>query len=169
VTGKHLYLNDGSGTFAQKADTDFGGGTYGVDVGDVDNDGDVDVVLIQSSSFRESAVWLNYLPTYTITSQAGAHGIIFPTGEEYIAGTDPTSAVSVFQCVEISPTNTTPQGKRLRWFGTTGRIYTVQGSTNLTTPWFDLATNLPPDGVWTDTSISTNDTGYYRLKVQLPP
>ncbi len=89
--------------------------------------------------------------------------------EEYIAGTDPTSSTSVFKCVEITPTNSPHTGKSLRWDGTTGRVYAVQSTTNLTTSsWIDLATNLPPDGLWTDTN-SVDGVRYYRLKVQQAP
>lgn len=89
-------------------------------------------------------------------------------GEEYIAGTDPTNRASVFQCLEISPANFPTPGRMLRWTGVTGRVYSVEGRTNLLVNWTKLAADLPPAGAWTDTVHALDQQMYYRLGVRLP-
>ncbi len=90
------------------------------------------------------------------------------TWEEWIAGTNPTNGASIFQCLEISSTNFPMIGKVLRWSAVSGRVYAIDGATNLTQGWFGLATNLPPSGVWTDTTHGADGTIHYRLEVRKP-
>jgi len=42
----------------------------------------------------------------------------------------------------------------------------VDGSTHLPQGWFGLVTNLPPSGVWTDTTHGADQLINYRLGVQ---
>lgn len=73
VTAKHLYLNNGQASFTQSPTIDFGGGSQsGFDAGDMDNDGDVDVVLITWGYFGESSIWRNVLPTMGVLGTNGA-------------------------------------------------------------------------------------------------
>ena len=59
-------------------------------------------------------------------------------------------------------------GKIARWNGVSGRVYSIVGSTNLLDRWFQLATNLPPSGVWTDTEHSSDALINYRIGVEKP-
>ena len=68
--------------------------------------------------------------------------------------------------MEISSENLPTLGKLLRWNAVTDRVYSIDGSTNLIEPWFELATDLPPVGVWTDTTHGADQLINYRLGVQ---
>ena len=91
---------------------------------------------------------------------------LFQAWQEQIAGTDPTNENSFFQCLDISETNFPMIGKVLRWDAVTARRYSIDGSTNLPESWFELATNLPPTGVWTDTVHGGDGMINYRLGVR---
>lgn len=109
--------------------------------------------------------WTNDFDTWE-TNDTDADS--FQAWEEYIAGTDPTNSHSFFQCLELFSTNFPMVGKVLRWNGVAGRVYAIDGSTNLMTSWFSLATDLPPTGVWTDTTHGADNFINYRLGVQKP-
>jgi hypothetical protein len=106
--------------------------------------------------------------------------------QEYIAGTDPTNAVSVLALsspVPVFGTNYTEHleksvtrrvydviGHSLTWPGVPGRIYSLQYSTNLLN-WHDLngATDLPglsPANTVTD--MPPARVRFYRVNVRLP-
>jgi alpha-tubulin suppressor-like RCC1 family protein len=105
--------------------------------------------------------------------------------QEYIAGTDPTNAASRLVFTTVGPvrgTNYTEiiqgastqrvyeAGYRVTWPGVTGRVYTLEYSTNLLN-WLDLegATDLPghsPATTFTDKLPS--NVKFYRVKVRLP-
>jgi alpha-tubulin suppressor-like RCC1 family protein len=92
----------------------------------------------------------------------------FKTWEEYMAGTVPTDGASFFQCSEISRQNLPIIGIILRWTASSGRVYSIECSTNLLAPWSELATNLPPNGAWTSTVNGGNALIHYRLGVKAP-
>ena len=79
-----------------------------------------------------------------------------------------TNGTPFFQCLEISPANFPTPGRMLRWTGVTGRVYSVEGRTNLLVNWTKLAADLPPAGAWTDTVHALDQQMYYRLGVRLP-
>jgi hypothetical protein len=105
--------------------------------------------------------------------------------QEYVAGTDPTNAASRLVFTAVGPvrgTNYTEiiqgastqrvyeAGYRVTWPGVTGRVYTLEYSTNLLN-WLDLegATDLPghsPATTFTDKLPS--NVKFYRVKVRLP-
>ena len=87
VTPGYLYLNNGSGVFSQSS-VHFGGyADTGVDVGDVNNDGYVDVMVSQSPCFGESAVWKNVVPIPQVLGTNGAY-ITSGTAASAANGTD---------------------------------------------------------------------------------
>ncbi len=90
----------------------------------------------------------------------------FPAWQEQIAGTDPTVSTSFFQCLEVSSGNLPTFGKVLRWNAVSGRVYSIDGSSALPAGWFGLASNLPPTGVWTDTTHGAERLIHYRLGVK---
>jgi hypothetical protein len=51
-----IWLNDGSGYFEQNGDLEVGSGTHAFAIGDLDGDGDPDLMVVGS---RQNSVWLN--------------------------------------------------------------------------------------------------------------
>jgi hypothetical protein len=90
--------------------------------------------------------------------------------QEYLAGTNPTNASSLFK---ITSAQMIPGGKFVvRWLSVTNRMYDVMRGTNLaagTNAFLPLpgATNLtgtPPVNIWTDSVSGVSTRLYYRLK-----
>ncbi len=89
-----------------------------------------------------------------------------PNVEEYIAGTEPTNAASVFRVTDIRWT-----GGGQAWVpALTGRWYLLEGTTNLPAgTWLPLVTNLPSSNGLLGI-VHSNSPGFfhYRLRVGLP-
>ncbi len=91
--------------------------------------------------------------------------------QEYIAGTEPTNAVSHFRISALRPV----AGEAryiLDWNTASGRVYSVYWSSNLLSEsgFRLLHSNLPaapPVNTWTDTVHSADEKGFYRIDVQL--
>ena len=86
--------------------------------------------------------------------------------QEYIAGTDPLDAASVFQFLPATP----PAGSSftLQWSSVANKNYSLQSSSSPGGGWTTIATNLPGNGQtlqWTDTNGSAG-TRFYRAQVQ---
>ncbi|MGA2176182.1 MAG: hypothetical protein ABSH38_14495 [Verrucomicrobiota bacterium] len=86
--------------------------------------------------------------------------------QEYVAGTNPLDATSVFQFLPASA----PAGGSftLQWPSVVNKHYTVQSAPSLFGGWTTLATNLPGNGQtlqWTDSSAAAG-ARYYRALVQ---
>jgi hypothetical protein len=83
--------------------------------------------------------------------------------ETYIAGLDPTDPDSFFKA---SLTN--GNGFVVGWNATSGRVYSVLGTTNLQENFQPLATQIfSPQSSWTDTVHNTEERNFYRVEVQL--
>ncbi len=84
--------------------------------------------------------------------------------QEYVAGTNPTDAASVFQLLAATAG---PSGFTLQWPSVINKNYTLQSSPSLTSPsWSVAATNLIGTGQimqWTDGNPST--ANFYRAQV----
>jgi PKD repeat protein len=80
--------------------------------------------------------------------------------ETYVAGLNPTNPSSIFKV--SNDWNT------LRWNATSGRVYSIYGTTNLIAGFQPLATNiLWPQNSWTGQVGGVQE--FYRIKVQLAP
>jgi hypothetical protein len=88
--------------------------------------------------------------------------------QEYLAGTNPTNALS---CLVISAATNNPatSGKFvLSWQSVSSKMYTVMAATNLMTGFTDLATNIqatPTVNVHTD-SVENAGQRFYRIKLE---
>jgi hypothetical protein len=71
-TDNEIWLNDGSGAFTQTSHTLDTGDTYSVDLGDVDGDGDLDVISGNENN-EALTVWLNRPP---VTAEADSYQTI---------------------------------------------------------------------------------------------
>jgi hypothetical protein len=85
--------------------------------------------------------------------------------EEYIAGTDPTLNSST---LVIKPdAQPLENGFIVRWPSTAGRLYHLQGSTNLLASFQPLDSNIPadpPENTYTDATQKAK--GFYRVLVE---
>ncbi len=88
--------------------------------------------------------------------------------QEYLAGTNPTNALS---CLAISAATNNPStsGKFVvSWQSVSSKMYKVMATTNLLTGFTDLATNIqatPTMNVYTD-SVGSAETKFYRVKLE---
>ena len=91
--------------------------------------------------------------------------------QEYLAGTNPTNAASVFK---IQSLTNNPPGFTINFQSAWGRNYTLYSAANLAAgPWAAVAsqaTILGDGGVdaLTDSTTATNTQRFYRIGVQLP-
>lgn len=114
--------------------------------------------------------WLaNYYPytnnfTNASTSDTDEDG--HKAWQEFIAGTDPTNALSVLKITAVS---NSPGGSVIFWPVVTGRTYSVFGGTNLLEPWpATPATSYPvvtADGTICFTNSASNTPWFYRIGV----
>jgi RHS repeat-associated protein len=80
------------------------------------------------------AIPTNWLATYGLPTDHSADfidtdGDTFDNWSEWRAMTDPTNALSYFRLIQV---DTSPQGNtRLTWISSTGRLYTIEQTTNL--------------------------------------
>ena len=86
--------------------------------------------------------------------------------EEWIAGTIPTQFLSV---LKISNSLNTTNGRILLWPTVTGRVYSVSWSTNLLTAPPTLFMTNNTTGIYTDTVHTIEQSGFYRIGVQMGP
>lgn len=86
--------------------------------------------------------------------------------QEWIAGTDPTNALSALRIVAIS---NAPSGASIQWNGVANRTYWLESATNLAAPVYSLvASNLAgQDGilVCADTNSPGRPARFYRVGV----
>jgi PKD repeat protein len=87
---------------------------------------------------------------------------------EYIAGTDPTDSTSLLKLTEAVTPPANPGEFIIRWQSVTGRVYTLQATTNLMTGFTALTNGLPATptvNVYTD---KVNGVGqkFYRVGVE---
>ena len=85
-----------------------------------------------------------------------------PTWKEYIAGTIPTNAASLFR-IEL---DTGPDaGHMISWEPVSNRVYDICWSTNLADGFHPLETNLTGNSFFD--AVHTNPATYYRIDVRL--
>jgi hypothetical protein len=87
-------------------------------------------------------------------------------GDEYLAGTGPQDAESVF---EISGGGVLPSGAFLQWASVSGRHYRVQGCTNLVNgAWSNLYTVTATGGTTVYTNTNPQSRAYFRIQTYTP-
>jgi hypothetical protein len=90
--------------------------------------------------------------------------------QEWIAGTDPTNALSVFRMSNPVSTNS-PTNLDISWSSVTNRTYLVQRGTNLggTQSFLDLKSNIvgqPISTTYRDTNAIGNGPFFYRVRIE---
>lgn len=89
---------------------------------------------------------------------------------EYVAGTNPTNAYSVFAFTRIQPAP--PQGVWLDWFSASNRLYVLQRSGDLRSEFVDIRMDIgatPPLNSYLDATAVGSGPWYYRLRIQEVP
>jgi hypothetical protein len=115
------------------------------------------------------ADWLQQygLPTDGSADGADADKDGMVNGQEWIAGTNPTNALSVLklQTPDLSNSN----GVVIGWPGVTNRIYSIQRNADLTSPFSTLQDGIAGQSgsmSYTDTTATVSATLFYRMGVQ---
>lgn len=118
----------------------------------------------------------NGIPDWWERVHFGGLGIACPTcdfdhdgatdWQEYVAGTDPTDANSVFKVVDLQqPGN----GETvLRWTSVAGKSYAIEKSTDLTAGFYELVADVlatPPLNTYTDVNPPGASGVFYRIRV----
>ncbi len=89
--------------------------------------------------------------------------------QEYVAGTNPTNASSMFRISSAQMIFSTQFV--VHWSGVSNRLYDVTRATNLAVgaaAFLSSATNLvgtPPENIWTDSVNNAATPAFYRIKV----
>ncbi len=158
-----LLIGTDSGLYSQDMDTDGDGlsdveetGTYNTDptLADTDNDGIQDLEEINKT---------NTDPTDPDSDNDGLND-----GNELIAGTSPTNALSLFEITKID-LDTSPEGSTiLQWSSVNGKKYSIWETTNLLNGFVEVASNLtatPPANVYTNTPPDASSI-FYRITTE---
>ena len=111
------------------------------------------------------------LPTNGSADYLDADNDVLNNWQEYVAGTDPTNASSVFKITSAQAVSGTQLV--LRWSSVSNRVYDVTRATNLAAGIGAFvpvpgATNLaptPPVNTWTDSVSRASAPAFYRLRV----
>ena len=133
---------------------------------------DIGAYEFQSPASTISYAWLQQygLPTDGSADFLDADGDGLNNWQEWIAGTNPTNALSVLKLTKLTSTNTSP-GIVVSWQSAAGINYFIQRSTNLSAlpPFSTLRSNYPGQPgttSYTDTT-ATNDVPYF-FRVGVP-
>jgi len=121
-----------------------------------DSDGDID-----DDGLPDSWELLYFGDDIFADPAASASNGVNTVMETYIAGLDPTNPVSLFRAAL-----TNADGFIVQWNASSGRVYSVLGSTNLSDSFQPLETNiLWPQSSWTDT-VKRSES-FYQVDVEL--
>jgi hypothetical protein len=130
---------------------------------------DIGAYEFQSPASTISYAWLQQsgLPTDGSADDADTDHDGLNNWQEWMAGTDPTNALSALR---LAPPVITPTNVTLTWTSVTNRTYTLEQATNLGgAPAFSVLRSnlvgLPGTTSWTDTNAPVSSPRFYRLRV----
>ncbi|HKW29168.1 MAG TPA: choice-of-anchor Q domain-containing protein [Verrucomicrobiae bacterium] len=133
---------------------------------------DIGAYECQSPALLAYYAWLQSygLPTSTPEIYNDSDNDGMNNWKEWMAGTDPTSALSLLEMLSLASTNS-PSGIVVTWQSVTNRTYILQRSGNLSAQWpfSTVQSNIAGKaGTTTYTDTSANDSGpyFYRVGVQ---
>jgi hypothetical protein len=133
---------------------------------------DIGVYEYQTPVSKISYAWLQQygLPITTNIDSSDLDGTGFTVYQDWIAGLNPTNALSVLEMLSPVPTNS-PAGLFVSWQSVNNRTYFLQTSTNLAaTPAFTTVQSNIVGLVGTTSYTDTNAVGpgpyFYRVGVQ---
>jgi hypothetical protein len=181
ITNAPLFVNLGGGDYHLQTSSpciNSGGNAFVSGTNDLDGNprirgGTVDIGAYedQTPASQISYAWLQQygLPINTNTDTSDPDGDGMNNYQEWVAGTNPTNALSVLAMLTPVPTNTA--GLVLNWESVSNRTYFLQGATNLAMqPAFTtIQSNLVGQTGTTsyqDTSATNLGPYFYRVGVQ---
>lgn len=185
ITNEPLFINtnDTNDFHLQSNSPCINSGNNTLAVGATDLDGnprivagtvDIGAYEYQTPVSQISYLWLEQygLPINTNTDSADPDGDGMNNYQEWIAGTNPTNALSVLSMLPPVATNN-PSGLMVSWESVNNRTYFLQSSTNLgMQPAFStIQSNLVgQDGTtsYTDTNALGRGPFFYRVGIQQP-
>jgi hypothetical protein len=101
-----------------------------------------------------------------VTGSSDADSDAFPDRSEYLAGTDPTNSLSVFQILEMIKSPAAECG--LRWNANGGRSFRVFWSDALGLWSAEQSIMVGPTNAWCDPADPKPAARFYRVEVELP-
>lgn len=132
--------------------------------------------IVDQFTFQTLDAFHTWLASYGLPSNGSADYLdadndVLNNWQEYVAGTDPTNASSVFKISSAQAVSGTQLV--LRWSSVSNRVYDVTRATNLAAGIGAFvpvpgATNLaptPPVNTWTDSVSRASAPAFYRLRV----
>ncbi len=132
--------------------------------------------IVDQFTFQTLDAFHTWLASYGLPSNGSADYLdadndVLNNWQEYVAGTDPTNASSVFKITSAQAVSGTQLV--LRWSSVANRVYDVTRATNLAAGIGAFvpvpgATNLaptPPVNTWTDSVSRASAPAFYRLRV----
>ncbi|MEI6807815.1 MAG: lamin tail domain-containing protein [bacterium] len=116
-------------------------------------------------------MWLLYYypgtNNFTNAATSDTDGDGHQAWQEFIAGTDPTNALSVFRVLEMMRAG---GGNTISWPAITGKVYSIYRSTNLLSTWpgLSLTNNMssPTNGTVSFSDAESNSPAFYHINVQ---
>jgi hypothetical protein len=133
---------------------------------------DIGAYEYQTPVSKISYAWLQQygLPITANIDASDLDGTGFSVYQDWIAGLNPTNALSVLAMLPPVPTNS-PAGVVVSWQSVSNRTYYLQSSTNLTMPsaFSTIQSNIPGQAgttSFTDTSATNGGPYFYRVGVQ---
>jgi hypothetical protein len=133
---------------------------------------DIRIDIVSTLGDLLATAYANWLTTYYGTTnvddtQMAASGL-HTIREAYVAGLNPTNAASQFV---VSGVGMAVSSMELHWDSVSGRLYNVYWSSNLldgVSGFRLIGSNIPwTANGFTDTVHNAENTGYYRIEVQL--
>ena len=182
ITNEPLFVNLAGGDFHLQSNSlciNSGNNAYASTATDLDGNArivggtvDIGAYEYQKPVSQISYAWLQQygLPINTNTDTADPDGDGMNNYQEWIAGTNPTNALSVLAMLPPVP-STNPPGLVVGWESVNNRRYFLQSSTNLTVqPAFSAVQSFiigqTGTTTYTDTSATNNGSYFYRVGVQ---
>jgi hypothetical protein len=110
--------------------------------------------------------WESQYGLTNVTAESDADSDAFPDRGEYLAGTDPTNSLSVFQILEMSTSPASDCG--VRWNASGARRYRVYWSDALDSWPAEQSIMVGPTNAWCDPADPKPAVRFYRVWVELP-